>query len=282
MIFNFALLGNPVEHSLSPEIQTQFFRETGLKGGYICIPTESQNLLNNIKNLQALGFRGVNITIPYKEKVLEITENYSKEVKLIGVANTLIFDNLEIKAENTDWLGFSQSLPIDIQNKKALLIGAGGSAKAIVLALIKKKFSEIIVLIRNSESAKAGAENIKSSFAGLNCAINSCFINDLNIANSNFDLIVNASPVGMSGFNENESPLTESFIQNIVNKNCYFYDLIYNPEQTLFLKLANKHGFNGQNGYRMLFLQAAYAFKHWTKKDLKCLTNPIQPLNGLK
>lgn len=273
MIFNFALLGNPVEHSLSPEIQAQFFRETGLKGGYICIPTESQDLLNNIKNLQALGFRGVNITIPHKEKVLEITENYSKEVKLIGAANTLIFDNLEIKAENTDWLGFSQSLPINIQNKKALLIGAGGSAKAIVLALIKKKFSEITVLIRNSESAKAGAENIKSSFAGLNCAINPCFINDLNIANSNFDLIVNASPVGMSGFNENESPLTESFIQNIMNKNCYFYDLIYNPEQTLFLKFAHKHGFNGQNGYRMLFLQAAYAFKHWTKKDLKCITN---------
>ena len=272
MIFNFALLGTPVEHSLSPEIHAQFFRETGLKGGYICIPTESQNLLENIKNLQALGFKGVNITIPHKEKVLEITENYSKEVKLIGAANTLIFDNSGIKAENTDWLGFLHSLPNNLASQKALLIGAGGSAKAIILALIKKKFSEIIILIRNSESAKAGAENIKLAFAGFNCTITACFINDLNISNSDFDLIINASPVGMSGFNENESPITESFIQNIINKNCYFYDLVYNPEQTAFLKLAQKHGFVGQNGHKMLFLQAGYSFKHWTKKDLKCLT----------
>ena len=137
-IYNLALLGYPVGHSLSPQIHQEFFRQTNLKGGYLCLKTESEQLAQNIHYLQELGFKGVNLTIPHKETGLKLAHKTSSMASLIGAANTLVFQaDKTIYAENTDWLGFLHSLPSDVKqnSQKAIILGAGGSARAVVAAL---------------------------------------------------------------------------------------------------------------------------------------------------
>jgi shikimate dehydrogenase len=295
MIYNLALLGHPVSHSKSPEIHTGFFREGGLKGGYICLDTLPKDLEKNIKSLQELGFKGVNLTIPHKQAGLKLVDYASEEAQLIGAANTLIFeDNGKIKAENTDWIGFQKAIN-DLQcieqsniSRNALIIGAGGSARAILLTLLKMQFKQIGVLIRNTDSSKQNAQGLKLLFdkyfesqgiSSSDCAFVIASLDEIDqnktgLLFEQIDLIVNSTPVGMSGFDtkqasydpsgEKQSPISERQINLITNTNCIFYDLIYNPIETEFLRLAKAKGFQTRNGYSMLYDQAAEAFKLWT------------------
>ncbi len=269
-MYNFALIGDPVEHSRSPEIHLEFFKKSELKGGYICIQTPKHKIKDYIYALKDLSFKGVNITVPHKEAVLELADKKSKEAQLIGAVNTLIFKEDYIEAENTDYLGFSDSLDSEVKNKanKILLIGAGGSARAVMLALLKNPVSqEIFILTRDLDSSFLRASKLINDLKSFNINVEIKAFKQSEIENINFkdlDLVINSSPLGMLNCQENNSPLSEIEINKIKNKSCHFYDLIYNPSETAFLKLAKEKGFSIQNGELMLRLQAAHSFSLWT------------------
>lgn len=278
MIYNLALLGDPVEHSLSPQIHHKFFEASGLKGGYLCIHTAPANLPQTIKHLKELNFSGVNLTIPHKQAGLQIANEASEEAKLIGACNTLLFNkDKSIKAENTDWIGFLQSLPENTrqQSKKAVILGAGGSARAIAMALNKLQIPEIILLVRETSTSQTSAQSIVQNFSSESCEFSIGSIEAPNEVIVNADLIINTTPIGMHGSDEKQSPLPEACFKNIQNSNCYFYDLIYNPTETQLMRLAKERGFVTQNGYKMLQLQAAYAFSLWTGVDVELLKKCI-------
>ncbi|MDJ0625316.1 MAG: shikimate dehydrogenase [Candidatus Caenarcaniphilales bacterium] len=273
LIYNLALLGFPVEHSLSPDIHNEFLRKKQLKGGYLCIETTPEKFTSNIDSLQQLNFKGVNLTIPHKQLGIEVADDYSEETRLIGASNTLVFrEDKTIFAENTDWIGFLQSLPKFIKSsvKKVAIIGAGGSARAIITALLKLNVIEINLFIRSSKSSHKNAFEIRSMIEQQNKGISILVENIDNSTHSglDFDLVVNTTPIGMSGMEVTKSPFPDKFFELIKNPNCYFYDLIYNPAETRFLKLARSNGFDAQNGYKMLYLQAAYSFSLWTGIDV--------------
>lgn len=273
MIYNFALLGNPVEQSLSPQIHAEFLRMAGLKGGYICLHTEDHQLKSNINCLQKLGFKGANLTIPHKMAGLKLADYVSPEASLIGACNTLIFDGQLIKAENTDWKGFLESLPSSVRHKcqKAVVLGSGGSARAVVMALCKMQVKQIVLLVRDSESSRKNAQNITSSFSSM-AEIVTLSLRSPEEALRDGQLIINTTPLGMYGKETSPSPLTKQHLKHI-HSQCHIYDLIYNPAETELIKLAKDEGYSVQNGYRMLYFQAAFAFSLWTGTNLNRLIN---------
>jgi shikimate dehydrogenase len=272
MIYNFALLGSPVAHSLSPLIHSTFLRNAELKGSYICVECDEKQLIEKVFHLREIGFCGLNLTIPNKEAALQFGDILSPEVELMGAANTVSFlPDKRIKLDNTDWMGFKGSLEkFPIKSNKALILGAGGSARGIALALSKMGFKEIKILRRKSTSSINGAsqicEMVRSSFGILAEAIDWDEILD---HERDWDLIVNTTPIGMHGSDETISPLCSRYVQSLKNRECLFYDLIYNPTETQFMKIASEKGFKAANGYEMLYLQAAHAFSLWTGLPLE-------------
>ncbi|HEY9886235.1 MAG TPA: shikimate dehydrogenase, partial [Vampirovibrionales bacterium] len=248
MIYNLALLGNPVEHSNSPEIHSQFLKATNRKGSYSLIKIETPELHDSIQRLRKLGFCGVNLTIPHKQEALKVATQISQEAKLIGATNTLKFvDNGEIFADNTDWLGFRDSIwTAKWENtKEATIVGVGGSARAVMLALLKQDVENINLLIRETPSSFQNSEDLKNMVVALEkrCKIKVELLNEpekVKLLIKNTDLLINTTPVGMHGISEGQSPISKGLIETIQNRNCLVYDLIYNPAETELLQLANK------------------------------------------
>lgn len=271
-MYNLALIGNPVEHSKSPAIHTEFLRQSNLKGAYICIQSTKEDLLNKITSLQTLGFRGCNITVPHKENILEldIITKASQAVSLIKATNTLIFNkNNTITADNTDYLGFWESInkPEQKNIKKACIIGAGGSARAVTMALLSfAPVQEIIFYIQNRASSIDKAKRLIQDFQEFaqekNCKLT--IITEFNNIIGDINLLVNTSPIGMAHHSEDQSPVTSQELGYINNTNCLVYDLVYTPEETELLKLAKNKNLTTQNGKNMLFLQAKHSFIMWT------------------
>jgi len=281
-VYNFALLGFPVEHSVSPQIHNEFLRVLGLKGSYSLVETEPQTLVKNIRALQQLGFSGINLTIPHKESVFEVLDSFSFEANLIQAVNTLVLKKDKIFGENTDWLGFLESLPKDFlknqENLKVCVLGAGGSAKAVLLALLKiNNLQELCFVTRKSQSREKNLRRLNSIVEKTEKSIKlrNIYFDDLpKTQKTKFNLVINTTPIGLASQEQELSPVNQEFIdRSCLKTQCLFYDLIYNPVKTKFLKLAEKNKLKTINGYKMLKIQAAYSFKLWTaRKNLDFLS----------
>ena len=280
-IYNLGLLGDPVSHSKSPRIHNFLLDYCEMKGAYSLIKTPKENIQKILDSLKFLGFRGVNITVPHKELAMTFTDILSERAKKIGAINTILFrEDKKILGENTDCLGFWDSLPnnLKLDNKlnSALIIGAGGSARAVSVALLDNKINNIIFLVRNNESSLTRANELKNSlenfYKDFNLKFSVITQEDL-ISSNNINIIINTSPVGMTGNiqenNEKNSPLKINTFDSLVGKNIYFYDLVYNPRETEFLRLAKERNFLIQNGEKMLLLQAMTSFSIWTGRQFE-------------
>lgn len=278
-IYNLGLLGNPVSHSKSPRIHNFLFDYCEMKGAYSLIKTPKENMREILDSLKFLGFKGVNITVPHKELAMTFADILSERAKKIGAINTILFrEDKKIFGENTDCLGFWDSLPnnLKLDNKlnSALIIGAGGSARAISVALLDNKINNIIFLVRNNESSLKRANELKNSlenfYKNFNLKLSVITQEDLISSNNiNINIIINTSPVGMTGNDERISPLNANIFDLFSNKNIYFYDLVYNPRETEFLRLAKERNFLVQNGEKMLLLQAMTSFSIWTGRQFE-------------
>jgi shikimate dehydrogenase len=254
----YGLIGHPVEHSLSPLIHNYAFNSLDLNCVYTVFDVLPEKLEEAVKGVKALGIRGVNVTVPHKEKIIEYLDVVSEEALKIGAVNTVVNEEGILKGYNTDVYGFIDSLieaGEKIERRKAVVLGAGGASKAVCVALALDGIDSIIVANRSVERAKDLSEYIKKEFK-ISCDY--CSINEVEEI-PEIDMLINTTSVGMYPKVE-DSPVSEK----VVSKAKFVYDVIYNPLETVFLKYAKKNGIKYSNGLSMLLNQANYSFKLWT------------------
>lgn len=265
----FALIGHPVEHSFSPNIHNAQLKLNEINGRYLAFDVEEENLESALRGLFVLGIQGVNITVPYKEKVIPFLRGLSEEAKLIGAVNTLIRKEDGFYGENTDGAGFLESLRKEkaffAKNKKIVIYGSGGAARGIGVSLALAGAAEISFVNRTLEKAKDLKELIESNTRSKVWAWDYLEqrISDEKIADA--DLLINSTSIGMYP----QVNFKPELNYNLINSSHLVVDLIYNPEETLFLKEASKRGAEILNGSGMLYNQGELAFKLWTGKDFK-------------
>ncbi len=245
----YGVIGNPVKHSLSPVFQNLAFRRAGLNAVYLPFELPIEDFESAMEGLLKVGnFKGCNITVPFKERILKFGDFLSEEVKEIGSANTLKkTESGKIELYNTDWVGFLRHLKelVDPKGKKVLVLGAGGTAKAVVYAL-KKEGAEVFIWNRTSERAKSLADRFSVKSVE-------------NIEPQRFDVIVNTTSVGLK---EEDPPL---FDYSLISPNQVVYDVIY--RETPLVREARKKGAKAANGLKMLLYQGIESFKIWTGKE---------------
>ena len=259
-----ALIGNPVSHSLSPIMQNAAFQYLGLDLIYIAIPCKNEVLELVLNSFKKINCKGLNITIPYKEKVFDLCSEISPIAKKLKAINTLKLNSeKEWIATNTDVEGFIYPLKkLNLTKKQSIVLGSGGAARSVIQGLINLNFSKISVISRNKSSLDKLTKNFKNQIE-----IQSLLNSDNRAQNlvEEADLIVNTTPVGMKTAKneENMLPYGETFWRSL-NSKTIVYDLIYNPAPTYLLKLSAKKGCKTIDGLQMLVAQGIKSLSFWT------------------
>lgn len=266
-MYKFALIGYPVSQSLSQVIHRAALKSLGMDGDYELLPTPAEDLVDRIKHLKANGYDGVNVTIPLKVPITLFLEGFDKVADVAGSANTIKFEtDRSMTGYNTDVFGFYQAIPNQIRtelaHKKTAVLGAGGAARAIAVALAQLNVSSIDFYVRNIVNAHDCVENIRKCCPALE--VNLKQIQSLNNL-SDYSMLVNTTPVGMINKSMGISPIDEKLI-NTMNDNAIVYDIVYNPIKTELLRLAQKRGLRTISGLDMLVYQAQKSFEIWTGK----------------
>lgn len=249
-MYRFGLAGYPVAHSRSPEIFKAIFKISGTTGTYELFPIpEKEAFVEFVKNeLQHLD--GLNVTIPYKELAATLAEVKDSSVETSGAANLLFVKNNNIYGYNTDIYGFIKSLG-GFRPATAAVIGTGGAARAVVVALDMLGTEKVYIHSRSPDKLEKFVQSLTP-------AVETLLINAFDLREE-IDLVVNASPAGMHP-NIDELPEGWELIKSL-RRGGMAYDLIYNPARTKFLRAAEQLPIKTMNGLRMLVLQAAAAFE---------------------
>ena len=254
------LIGNPVEHSISPAMQNAAFK--ALKLDYIYLPfrVSQQDLNAAVNGMRALNIRGMNVTIPHKVEVMGLLDRIDGMASKIGAVNTIVNDEGILTGYNTDADGFMESLTengVYPTGKKVLILGAGGAARAVAFALLDKG-AEVILMNRTLDKARELADQLASQFKR-NIEIYAWNETNMEKTIPKVKLIVNTTSIGMSPKSQ-ETPLPSRFLK----PETLVYDIVYNPIQTRLLKEAGMNGAVTISGIDMLAWQGALAFEKWT------------------
>ena len=258
-----ALIGNPVSHSLSPIMQNAAIQYLGLDLIYMAIPCKDEDLEIVVNSLKKMNCKGLNITIPFKQKVFNMCSEISPVAKKVKAINTLkLTDDKDWIGTNTDIDGFIYPLKnLNLIKKSSLILGSGGAARSVIQGLIKLKLSKITIISRNKSSLNELITNFKNDIE-IKGLLNTN--NEINSLIQETDLIINTTPVGMSNtINNDEIPFGKNFWDSI-NSKTIVYDLIYNPSPTPFLKFCDKKGCMTIDGTQMLIAQGAKSLSFWT------------------
>ena len=250
MIKKYLVIGNPIEHSLSPELHNYWIKKNSIEAIYDKKKIDESKLKNIISEVKEEKISGINVTVPFKNAVIPFLDELSPEANETKSVNTIYLQNGKTIGHNTDIAGFELAIKYakyDLTNKKIFLLGAGGVAPSIIYSLRKMNVSKITLSNRTKEKA----ESLKNLFK------------DIEIVDwgetIDFDMIINATSVGL----KNEDGLNFDYSANGPNK--FFYDVIYNPRETIFLKRAKLFGNRAENGKMMFIYQAHQAFTIWNK-----------------
>lgn len=250
------VIGKPISHSLSPAMHNAVMKKLGISGIYLAF--EVDDFEGAVRGASKLGFRGLNITIPYKENAYSIADEASDDVKIVKAGNTILFENNQIKVFNTDIYGFQKAVEksgFKLKDKRIAIIGAGGAARAITYASLKAGTEIIAIFNRTYEKAVKIKEDIQSFYPEKQIIPKK--LETINF--SEFDIIVNATNIGWK--NENLFEIIGKYPEKTKEKKLFF-DTIYT--QTKFLKIGKSLGYKTQDGRWMLVLQGAMSFKIWT------------------
>ena len=259
-----ALIGDPVSHSLSPIMQNHALQYLGLDLIYIALPCKNEDLELVLSSLKKINCKGLNITIPHKEKVFNLCSEISPIASKLKAINTLKLNSeKEWSATNTDVEGFIYPLKtLNLTKKQSIVLGSGGAARSVIQGLINLNFSTISVVSRN----KSSLDDLIKNF-GNQIKIQGLLNNDDRTQNliKEANLIVNTTPVGMktSTNEENTLPYGETFWRSLTSKTIV-YDLIYNPAPTPLLKFSSQKGCITIDGLQMLIAQGVKSLKFWT------------------
>jgi shikimate dehydrogenase len=251
------VVGWPVAHSLSPAIHRYWLREYGIEGDYVALAVAPENFSRCVSALPLMGFAGVNVTIPHKQAASALAETLDEDAKITGAVNLLVFTGGHITGANTDVRGFGESLrqsfPVErLKAGSAVVLGAGGAARGIILALQRAGFAEVRIVNRT----KLRAEIVAASFATeIRCRVLDW--GDWENAFAGAQLLVNTSSLGMKGKQPLELPLS------YLPRQAAVADIVYNPVQTALLHTAAQAGHPTMDGLGMLMHQAVPAFAAW-------------------
>lgn len=262
------LIGHPIKHTYSPFIHNVAFELTGLDYIYLPFNVVPVNLKSAIKGLVALGYKGFNVTIPHKVKVKEFMSKVSEEASFVGAINTVLIEEGKLFGYNTDVAGALESLYSyrkDITGNECVVIGAGGSARAVIYTLIKHfRPSKIHLVNRTEQRAETLRQFFKTKMKFDSFTVNELIPPDIKDLVKNSALVVNATSVGMHP-DEDDAVLPQ---KDMFTKNQIVFDLVYNPTQTKLLKLAQSCGARTVDGIKMLVNQAAKSFEIWTGEKM--------------
>lgn len=252
------VIGYPLGHSLSPIMHKSAFNKLGLDYDYLIFEVHEQEFSSAFEDLKSKGFRGLNVTMPYKLEIMEYLDNIEASTRDIGAVNTIVNDDGVLTGYNTDGFGALEALRsngVDFKNLKGkiLIMGAGGAARAIAITLTKLG-AEIIIANRTFQSGETLVNTLKN--IGTSEAIKIAEISE-NI--DEVELVINCTSVGMHGGPEG-SLLPEELIRN----DMIVFDIVYSPKNTPLLTVAEKCGAKVIYGYEMLVHQGARAFELWT------------------
>ena len=246
----YLVIGNPIEHSLSPKLHNYWIKKNNIEAVYDKKQINESDIEFVIDEIKNEKINGINVTVPFKKLVIPFMDELSSEANKSQSVNTIYFQNGKVIGHNTDISGFELGIKYskyDVKNKIVFILGAGGVVSSIIIALKKMGAAKIII----SNRTKTKAEDLKKIF------------NELEIIDwgktPNFDMIINATSIGL----KSEEGINLDYTS--VGNNKFFYDLIYNPKETIFLKRAKLFGNKAENGKMMFIYQAHQAFTVWHK-----------------
>mgnify|MGYP000356422453 FL=1 len=253
------VIGNPIAHSLSPKLHSYWLNRYGLEGSYTALKVTEDELEKTLRELPSQGFIGANVTIPHKVNVMQFADQITDRATLIGAANTLIFkDDGRIFADNTDGYGFMANLRQGAPdwNPKAgpaAIFGAGGAARAIIVALADAGVPEIIISNRTRPKAEALRDDFGARISVIDWVQADKMLEDANT-------VINTTSLGMVGGQDFKVPLDN------LRKDAVVTDIVYNPLKTPFLMAAEKRGCITVDGLGMLLHQGVPGFERWFGK----------------
>ena len=260
----FLVIGNPIDHSLSPDLHNYWIKNSSIDAIYEKKKINENQLEQIISQVRDNKIKGINVTVPFKKTIIPYLDELSSEAQSTQSVNTIYKKDNKIIGHNTDIFGFETSIKkvkYYLENKEVLILGAGGVVPSIIFSLIKMKASKIKISNRTKEKA----ENLKKIFK------------DIEVLKwgeiSNFDMIINATSLGLK---KNDS-LNLDF--SSISRNKFFYDVIYNPNETNFLKVGRELGNKTLNGKLMFIYQALSAFSIWHGQTPKIDENVIKLLD---
>ncbi|MFJ7509922.1 shikimate dehydrogenase [Peribacillus simplex] len=254
----YGVMGDPIAHSMSPDIHNDAFEKENIDAVYHHFHVTKEGLNDAVKGMKALGIEGFNITIPHKTSIIPFLDEVDELALAIGAVNTVVNKNGRFIGYNTDGKGFFKSLcdeiSGDIKAKKTLLIGAGGAARAIYFTLVKEGVKQVDIANRTKERAAQLVSDCP--YDKVSKALS---IIEAEESLSQYDLIIQTTSSGMSP-ELDHSPLKVDQLKT----GAIVSDIIYNPLQTKLLREAGEKGAETQNGLGMFINQAALAFEIWT------------------
>lgn len=266
-----ALLGSPVAHSISPLMHNESFRQLGLDYVYLCFDVNESTLSSAVYGLKACGIKGFNLTMPNKNKIVELIDELSPAAKLIGAVNTVVNENGRLIGYNTDGTGYMQSVKdagYNIIGKTITIMGAGGAATAICSQAALDGVEKIHIFARRSSRFWDRTQKLIDTInTTLSCKAELHEQEDTRTLRTSIGestLLLNATSVGMAP-NTEASVITDP---SFFTEDLIVSDVIYNPKETMFLRLARQAGCQTFNGMYMLLYQGAEAFRLWTGKEM--------------
>jgi len=255
----YGLIGYPVKHSYSPAMHNAAFNALKINAEYKLFELKPEELEGFLRSLEQNKICGLNVTVPYKEKVLDFVEIAPQSffVKEIKAVNTIVVYKGRLEGSNTDIQGFKKALEENINptDKRVAVLGAGGAARAVAYVLARSLVKDIHIYDIDKTKSRNIINMIKKIIPS--CQISSVdSIEELEVKNK--DLLINATPIGLS---EKDPCLIK---EEMLHKDLFVYDLIYNPAETKLLALAKKNGLRFSNGLKMLLYQGIFSFSYWT------------------
>jgi len=257
----YGIIGDPVEHSLSPVMQNQAMKSAGIDAVYVPFHVTPDTLVAALEGLRALQVNGVNVTLPHKESILPLLDHIDEDAALVGAVNTVVRRGKELIGFNTDMLGFIRSLSEDLHfdpiSKNVLLLGAGGACRAAAVGLLRSGVASLSIINRNVERAEQLAERISPFFPDQSITIHGFDDAEYTKKLKQADLVVNTTSIGLKGEEIDFCPVSK------IKASASIYDMVYTRSETAFVKTAKTLGLIATDGLGMLASQGEEAFNLW-------------------
>ncbi len=258
----YGLIGNPVAHSLSPNMHNAAFGKLNINAAYLPFSVKKTKLKEAISSLKKTGVSGFNVTIPFKSECMRYLDKIDPLAKMIGAVNTVTVSRQMLIGSNTDYAGFLRSLREDLQfkpkNKNIFVLGAGGAARAVAFALASSGCARLFIHDLISTRANDLKIALRKNFPQIETE--ACALKDMPYLIKDCQLLINCTPLGM----RKKDPLPIDI--RLLHKGFKVYDIIYTPSETVLVKAAKKRSIKASGGIGMLLYQGVLAFELWTKR----------------